>query len=588
MAVSFSTDAIRQRVINRLRSKNSWNNILDTAASQQIIDVFAEEFYYFANFDSYLTRETKWELARNKTSLIANSSLNYNPHRKKSSTGYVTISADKTFNLEPSYNITIPKYTQFSTNAGLKFVTTTTDTLTTSDKEKDFEIIQGIQRTYSTFAVGDEFEEFEITSDNIENGFYELYVNNVLWQPINNIFEASYSDKVYQISNKIDFSGIYIKFGNNINGKKLISNDSIVFKYIQTDGLSGNINSSNYITVVDSTVFDVNNIATKIYCKNKNAVLGGVDVESIEEIRLNAPKFYQAGMRSSTNEDYIQIIRANFDYIYNIIVWGAYENNIDNGRNSWDLINLNDNNVFVSVIKQDYTGTLTTQEKQDISAELNLYKSPTDIVVFQDAVIVNLIFKSYIYISDRSYTLNTVKDSVNTSLIENYSIQNRDFFTPIRVSDYIKVIDNTAGVDYHHTTTALFEYYYFNASFSFTINLSVYPLKTSSLKVYAKDIVNNTDEFLLGYDDGTGNIIGNSTTDETGAPLIYDLGTNSDINYTLGIGALEWLNPTEAYTNYQIRIEYESLNDDLILKKRYHIFNYSETYSLNNLIPNYV
>ena len=572
--VSFSSDAIVQRMINRLRSKISWNNILNTSTARQLIEPFAEELAYLANYDAFLTRENKWNLARNKTSLLAFTGIHrYAAHRQIGSEGILTLSADETFNLEPSTNIAIPKYTQFSTEDDVKFVSKETYVITTADKYIEIEAIQGIPRTYTYIASGDDFEEFDIDSEVIENSFYELSVNNTTWLKVENIFEAGATDQSYELTNKIDFSGIYIKFGNNINGKKIENGDTIIFKYVETLGFDGNISTSNTVDTVDSTIFDINGNVVDLYVKNDDAMVGGQDFEELEDIRTNAPAFFQTGDRASSKNDYIQIILNEFSYILKVLVWGTYENNIDGGLNPWETVALEDNNVFVTTIRTDGSESLSTAQKLEISERLNDFKAPTDIVVFSDGNIINIVFTITAYISDRSYTLTEVKNNINTELKALYDLENREFFQHIRFSDYISAIDSVTGVDYHSTSVQFYTDEFFNATFNVDLNIEMVAITPGSISIYVKDIVNDTPEFLMGTDDSLGSIDG-----EVG----YDL-SGSTIDYTTGLGGIALDNDPpvllEPYTNYRVRVYYQTTSSDLVLKERNQIFSYAETVS---------
>jgi len=572
--ISFDADSVTTRIINRLKAKASWANILKTSTAQQLIEPFSEEISYLASYDGFLTRENKWGLSRNKTSLLAFTGIHrYEAHRQIGAEGVLTLSADETFNLEPAVNIAIPKYTQFSTEDDVKFVSKETYVITTADKSIDISAIQGIPRTFNYIATGTDFEEFDIDSVVIENSFYELSVNGTTWTKLENIYEAGATDESYELTNKIDFTGIYIKFGNNINGKKVENGDTIIFKYIETLGSDGNISASNTVDTVDSTMFDIASSVVDVYVKNDNAMVGGQDFETLEEIRKNAPEFFQTGDRASNSDDYVQIILNEFSYILKVLVWGTYENNIDDGLNPWTTVPLEDNNVFIATIRTDGSESLSTTQKLEISERLNDFKAPTDIVVFADGNIINIVYTIAAYISDKSYTLTEVKNNINTELKALYDLENRDFFEHIRFSDYIAAIDGVTGVDYHSTSISFYTDESFNVTFNVDLNLEMVSITPSSVSIYVKDIVNDTPEFLMGTDDGAGTIDG-----EVG----YDL-SGSTINYTTGLGgiALDNVPPvlTEPYTNYRVRVYYQTTSSDLLLKERNQIFSYAEAIS---------
>ena len=113
--MNFDVDSIKARMLTNLRSKTSWASVLFFSTNMRLIEIVAEALAELARYDEYLTREAKWELAQNKSSLIAQATkLDYFPHRKVGATGSLRISASATFNATPAKNITIPRWTTFS------------------------------------------------------------------------------------------------------------------------------------------------------------------------------------------------------------------------------------------------------------------------------------------------------------------------------------------------------------------------------------------------------------------------------------------------------------------------------------------
>ena len=122
------------------------------------------------------------------------------------------------------------------------------------------------------------------------------------------------------------------------------------------------------------------------------------------------------------------------------------------------------------------------------------------------------------------------------------------------------------GVDYHETTVELSEMYLFNVTYDTSINLKLFPISPNSVSVYIQDFVLETPEQLMGTDDGLGNFIAESGFDLTG----------SSVNYTTGAGGIISAALPEPYQNYNVRLAYSIVSNDLILKGRYQIFDYDD------------
>ena len=113
--MTFDYDSVRGRLIAGLQSKASWADILFFSTNSRLIDAVAEGIAELGSYDEYLTRNTKWDLATEKSALTSQAQfLQYDPHRKIGSSGNITVSASPTFDSPPAKNVPFPKYTVFS------------------------------------------------------------------------------------------------------------------------------------------------------------------------------------------------------------------------------------------------------------------------------------------------------------------------------------------------------------------------------------------------------------------------------------------------------------------------------------------
>jgi hypothetical protein len=591
--MTFDFQSIKERVIQYLKSKYAWADMFDFSANSYFIDAFCNEIAEQARFNTYLTTETKWDLARNISSLASQCNpLSYKPQRKKAAKGTLRISYSETFDSKYTKTILIPKGTSF-TNGSIKFVCTQNESLLATQNYTDIEVIQGIQKSVTLYSKGLNFEKVTISNSNINYENLEVYVNGELWESQNNILTyesnglyrvSSSSDKIYVVKNNYDFSGISITFGNNIYGKKLFRNDEIKIYYIETLGLNGNIVQKNVITTIEDTIYDVDAAQVQIYCKNTSFIDGGRDEETLNEIRLNAPRVFQSGLRAVTKEDYEALLNQN-QYIEKNITWGEFEYLYENGYNVSDTTNfipLLENKVFISALTPS-GNNLNEFEKENIVAYLNDYKSPTDIINFIDVEFIYLQFEIDAYVSNRSYSLTTVKNNISSSLSTEYNLFNMEFAQNIYESDYKGFIDNIEGVGYHDSKILLYNYFYFTQVRSADIGCSLFPLIPYSssnniltgIKIYIRQ--GNPEEWIdstwtyIARDDGNGNIISDNA--------LYTI-SGSYIGYTTGIGNLNLVlasDPSKSFLDYTIKVLYAIEDKNYITKKKNQIFAYDDS-----------
>ena len=576
--IKFDFNSIKQRVKNSLSSKSEWSSFLDYGVVDNIIDAIVQEMAYEMNYDEYLTYENWWQKARNKSSLLVQSGVHgYKINRKMGASGTLRISTSSTFDAPYSKNVNIelPKFFSFSGN-DIYVVTNSINTLLQGTNYIDVTCVQGEPFVLNFVAEGDNFEEKDVDYDSVENNLYSLTVNDVEWKCVDSLYECGEDDLVYELNMKSDLSGLTIRFGNNIYGKKLNNGDVVKFQYISTKGSDGNIYTSNVIDTVESQAFDINGKPVKLYVKNISSILGGKDYPSIDEIRELSPKVYQTGNRASNVDDYETLIK-QFSYISKIEVWGAYETNLDNGNDPWTFIPTEENVIHVASLNTEYE-ELTSAQKSNLIADLHSKCDPTDIINFESIEKIPLDFVVNATVKNSIYSLAEVKTNIENTLVSTYGIQNMNFNESIYNSDMIAVINGVDGVRNHTTEIYLTKEgeYLTNGQDGGTyvgnFKLPIYPIDYSKTSIYVKNISGDEDVDYPTYTlcaklDYEGNFIHQGD-------FRFD---NSNIS-TSGVGLMTITSGlTDYYYNYKFKIVYANASLDLIMQNRANIFIYNSS-----------
>lgn len=629
--MNFDFESVRARLVNNLRSKTSWADVLPFSTNQRLIDIVAYGVSELARYDEYLLRESKWDLAQNITSLMTQASvLGYKPHRKVGATGTIWVSSKKeafseewvyyktysagdivrygetlyealqettdqtpsgnpgswavTYAMHP-YTVGIPKYTVFSTSNGTKYSAVEAANLLPSQDHATVSVVQGIPKSISFVAQGDTYEELEVNSESVENRYYEVFVNGRKWTEIDDIKKAESTEQAYQIIDKVDFSGLYIRFGNDITGAKLTTGDNVAFHYIETLGASGEVLSKGAISGVDSSVVDTQGSSVSLYAYNPNAISGGKDHETIEEIRQNGRQTFQAGQRLVSNVDYAVHLRT-FDFIGKVVVWGAYEQNKDSGADLWTWIPSEENNVYISAftpgrqpldITLNPDGTQNNDYKIQIIESINSLKPPTDIVQFKPVKFVYGSFHIHAYVESESYLLSEVKQSIIDSVWDQYNIEQMDFKQNIYETEYKGFIANVDGVRHHTSYIAFFDDTNFvngndgtGTDYEFSLELVMTPIETGTVEVYVKDTQAAEPSWdLAAIDDGAGGFTAQGT---------YSAAVSSEVDYDNGLmtvylsGASLTGDESGSNKRYDVRVRYRTDKPDLVFTGRNQIF----------------
>jgi len=563
----FDYNSVLNRLVNSLRGKNSWAQVLQTSTGESILGVFAEEVQRLAHYNEYLLRESKWSLAQNKSSLTSQSYINgYVASRPKGSTGTLKVSASETFDSPPTNTISIPINTIF-TNGELNFINLEPYSITPSD---DFILIDVIQATPldSQFtASGDNFEEFYISSEQIENDHFTLKVNGQPWNSIIDIREADLEEEVYQIVNEYNYTGITIRFGNKVNGKRLSPGDVITFDYYETEGALGNITGTNVVNQITSQIFDSASTSVDLFVTNEDLIIGGANIEDIESIRAKAPNVGQTFNSATTIPSYIAIIES-IGFIHNAIVWGAVETNIDNNVPYSTFIPSEENRIYISAYT-DSGDQLTQTQKDQVIENLLDKKAPTDIPEFIDVEFIKIKFTVDAFSDIKTLPLSQTKANILAGISEEYDVLNREFKSPIYESDYKRFIDEIEGVGHHNTSVELVEEEVFNSAYVADYDLRLPTIKKESIRVYIRDNSAPSPSFILvGTDNGSGAYVSESG---------YDL-TGSAVDYATGAGTLTLVSGlTGDYNNFEIKFEYQLDSTNLVPTNRNQVLIYSDS-----------
>ncbi|ANH80394.1 putative baseplate assembly protein [Niabella ginsenosidivorans] len=128
----------------------------------------------------------------------------------------------------------------------------------------------------------------------------ELPVNET-WTPLNDLLSSNSNDKNFVVETESD--GVsYLRFGNDVQGKFPAAGSVLQAVYRIGNGLSGNIGSEalQHIVTADPALTALNIQQVR----NPLPAVGGVDPESIEEVRNRAPIAFRKQERAVTMEDY--------------------------------------------------------------------------------------------------------------------------------------------------------------------------------------------------------------------------------------------------------------------------------------------
>lgn len=439
--VAFDALSLRELIIRRLNEQNVYtdqNFIGSNLAS--IIDIVAYSYntlIYYLNKTSTESMFTEAQLYENMNRIVK--LIDYNPIGFQTSTLNFTCSAQNlTQNIYtiPRYSFITANTTHFSFNEDVSFAKTTDLTLESLNELTQQKLLyQGIFVEYPVYtAAGENNEMFivDTANDLVDHFNVHVYVKSTKtgrWsefkKAVNLYFEDGYAEK-YEI--RLNGNNRYeIKFGDDINGKKLNTGDLVAVYYLKSRGTQGEVgpgvlneniltiyNSPQYFQIVSDVTqnqfrFLTENEMAYLKFNNENSSTYSQTREDVDDIRKTAPANYRSQYRLVTVQDYESFIRSNFsnliadvkainnwDYVSGYLKY-FYDIGLNDpaktGRALFNQLQYADscnfNNVYLLLVPKSLDSSLNyvvPAQKELISSAIMPTKMTTTEVAFLDPV----------------------------------------------------------------------------------------------------------------------------------------------------------------------------------------------------------
>lgn len=323
-------DSVKQDIINSFKSREEFADYEFTGSSLNLLmDILSYNTHYYSLASNFLLNESFLDsalLRKNVVSLAKR--LNYTPYSVRSA--YTTVTIGVTKQSPNDKVVVIPAGTPFTAaagNASSTFYTTKDYVIQFTDADYigtertiDVVITEGVYRTQSFTATQNytEFAHFSLGQSNIDTSTLNVAVNGGAYQKVlpedETLFDLSGESSVYFIEEAREGETSLV-FGNGITGKALRSGDKVYASYLVSSGTTGNGISSFSVSVSGRADARVKSVA--------GPAQGGGAQESIQSIKDNAPKWFQAQYRAVTTNDYEVMLKKKFSDIQAVSVYGG-------------------------------------------------------------------------------------------------------------------------------------------------------------------------------------------------------------------------------------------------------------------------
>jgi len=434
---------IKQNLKNYLKQQSQFNDYdFDGSGLSVLLDVLAYNTHYNAMNAHYSLNEAFLDSAQIRGNVVTRAKLlGYVPRSVLSPRAQVNLVVDVSSEVgtKPSV-LSLPRGTKLKTvveGEEFQYVVLETQQATLVGNTYTFSnvvILEGTVRTLKYRVDNDiENQKFQLSDFNADTSSLRVRVQANeestgfdIYTKFESLKNVDASSKVYYLQENA--AGYYeVYFGDGVTGYKPTNNNIVTIDYVITEGEESN--GANTFSMVDN-IGGYSNITVTTAVK----AAGGVEAETLESIRFNAPLTFTTQNRAVTSEDYSAIIKKEFSNIDSISTWGGEDNDPpDYGR------------VYIA-IKPLLSETLTTAEKTDITGAILKGKNVVSItpqIVDPNFTYLEIdaFFKYNPNLTDRS---SVELQSVVRDTISDYNFNNLNKFDGVfRHSQLTRAIDNS-------------------------------------------------------------------------------------------------------------------------------------------------
>ena len=371
------------------------------------------------------------------------------------------------------------------------------------------------------------------------------------------ILNVTATDTVFFLK-EIDGGKYEVQFGNDRIGKSVSPGNIVVVNYFvsKKDAANG------------ARLFTSPNLSTNATIVTLYQSQGGSDIESIDDIKFNAPRLFNSTNRAVTAEDYRSLLLARFPNIASINVWGG-EDNLPPIYGS----------VFISILPK--TNSVLTSTEKDIIVNdiLKSRKMVTITPKFVDPFYLNVRLNTTIYYDPHttSKTANELS-AIATNAINDYNTANlRQFDSVLRYSKLVAAIDNSDSAITSNITTlvvdrALSVKFNVNTNYKFHIDNPIYAAGVPEDAVTSNGFYVFGDSTNVQYlkDDGYGTIVRYYLDPVSLNPIVTNTNQGT-VTYSNGTIRLTNFHITRLASNY-LTLTFKLQSNDVV-SVRDHVVN---------------
>ena len=325
-------DTIKSNLKNFLSDQNEFADYnFDGSAMSVLLDLLSYNTHYNAFYLNMIVNEMFLDTASIRNSVVSRAKhLGYTPQSVRGAKAYVDLTIYPT---DTPSTIVIAKDTQFaSTVNGVAYVfaTTTSTTINVNTNgiytSANVELSQGLPLTHRyTANTNDPDQKFILPNANTDTSTLVVKIqtsasdsNTFVYSVANDTTTVNATSNVYFLEESED--GKYeVLFGDDIIGRKPVTGNIVILQSLIADADQPN-GASTFAPV--GTVGGYANVVVSTL----SSASGGSVRDTVQKIKFNAPRSFQAQNRAVTLNDYIRILQRDYTAAESVIAWGGEDN----------------------------------------------------------------------------------------------------------------------------------------------------------------------------------------------------------------------------------------------------------------------
>ena len=350
----------------------------------------------------------------------------------------------------PEDTITLPKYTSFTRNDGLNYLSLDSLTIPYTQTPYTVNAIQGtvteVTITRASFSIVDfsGFLKYNMGAG-VAAGTVEMFHGEepvTTWTQVDSFWRSRDTDYHFLTELNGDTDSVWLVVGDGTHGALPPEVDSITLRYVACDGAGGNCGAGR-VTGVPVGYEDYIDTVTNTIVAN-----GGSSSETIDSLRRQIPAVTRAQRRGVTIEDYEALV----EHIPGVLWCQAVDRNQDN-LFPWEYVAL--------YIVPDGGGAMSDLFKSGIWDELRSWGhmmnwSGRYVLLDATEYPVNVSVKIWL---ETGHSQQTTTTNITAALDSFFALDQRGLSDPVSFIDLHETVSNVAGVRVAEFVTPLTDVY---------------------------------------------------------------------------------------------------------------------------------